>query len=35
MLRSGFASVELFGSYAGTPYDNKAERLVAVGRKPA
>lgn len=35
MLRSGLASVELFGSYAGTPYDNKAERLVAVGRKPA
>lgn len=33
MLRSGFASVELFGTYAGAPYDDKAERLVAVGRK--
>ena len=35
MLRSGFASVELFGSYAGAPYDDKAERLVALGRTPA
>lgn len=32
MLRSGFSSVELFGSYAGAPYDDKAERLVALGR---
>lgn len=35
MLRSGFASVALFGSYAGSAYDDKAERLVAVGRMPA
>jgi len=33
MERAGFKCVKLYGSFDGTPYDNKAERLVAVGRK--
>ncbi|MBI9103534.1 MAG: class I SAM-dependent methyltransferase [Spirochaetales bacterium] len=31
--RCGFEEVELYGSLLGTPYDDKAERLIAVGRK--
>jgi len=34
LVRSGFASVSLFGSYAGAPYDQHAERLVAVAKTP-
>lgn len=33
MERAGFKRVKLYGSFDGTPYDNKAERLIAVGRK--
>lgn len=32
---AGFAAVDLFGTWAGAPYDQKAERLVAVARTPA
>jgi SAM-dependent methyltransferase len=35
LLGAGFASVDLYGSWAGAPYDQKAERLVAVARTPA
>jgi SAM-dependent methyltransferase len=30
LREAGFSQVELYGSLKGTPYDNKAERLVAV-----
>ena len=30
---AGFSGVKLYGSFAGTPYDQKAERLVAVATK--
>ena len=33
MEHAGFSRVKLYGSFDGTPYDNKAERLIAVGRK--
>ena len=33
LKQAGFREVELFGSLAGTPYDNRAERLVAVATK--
>jgi SAM-dependent methyltransferase len=35
LRRAGFASVELFGSLDGTPYDQRAKRLVVVGAKGA
>jgi SAM-dependent methyltransferase len=31
--RAGFEEVRMFGSLNGTPYDHKAQRLIAVGRK--
>jgi SAM-dependent methyltransferase len=31
----GFASVSAYGSLDATPYDNNAERLVVVAKKPA
>jgi SAM-dependent methyltransferase len=33
LLSSGFASVDLYGSLQGSPYDTQARRLVAVARK--
>jgi SAM-dependent methyltransferase len=33
LKKAGFASVKLFGSLQGIPYDLKAQRLVAVARK--
>ena len=33
LSRCGFAEVELFGNLKGGPYDEKARRLIAVGRK--
>jgi len=33
LLRSGFSSAEAYGSWAGAPYDQSAERLIAVARK--
>ncbi len=34
LLKSiGFSDIKLYGSLSGTPYDNKAERLVAVAKK--
>jgi SAM-dependent methyltransferase len=33
LKRAGFVDVRLFGSLAGGPYDNNAERLVAVAMK--
>jgi SAM-dependent methyltransferase len=34
LLKSiGFSDIELYGSLGGIPYDNKAERLVAVAKK--
>ena len=33
LLASGFREVRLYGSLAGTPYDQNAERLVAVARR--
>ncbi len=32
---AGFADVKLYGGIHGAPYDREAERLIAVGRKPA
>ena len=32
---AGFADVKLYGSMNGAPYDRQADRLIAVGRKPA
>ncbi len=32
---AGFDDVRLYGSMEGAPYDRAAERLIAVGRKPA
>jgi SAM-dependent methyltransferase len=32
MIACGFASVEIFGGFSGSPYDNEAERLIAVAR---
>ena len=32
---AGFADVKLYGSIEGAPYDREADRLIAVGRKPA
>jgi hypothetical protein len=34
LKKAGFESVKLFGSLQGTPYDLKAQRLVAVATKP-
>lgn len=34
LLDCGFEDVELFGSLAGTPYDQNADRLIAVANKP-
>jgi len=31
--RAGFATVRLFGSYSGAPYDQNAERLLAIAEK--
>jgi SAM-dependent methyltransferase len=33
LKQAGFAAVDLYGSVAGSPYDNRAERLIAVARK--
>ncbi|MGA7869556.1 MAG: class I SAM-dependent methyltransferase [Candidatus Binatus sp.] len=33
LKQAGFREVELFGSLSGSPYDNRAERLVAVATK--
>jgi hypothetical protein len=30
---AGFSQVELYGSLEGVPYDNKAERLVAIAQR--
>jgi len=35
LLEAGFASVDLYGSLEGAPYDRGAQRLVAVARKAA
>jgi len=35
MERVGFASVKLYGNLDGDAYDSNAERLIAVGRRPA
>jgi SAM-dependent methyltransferase len=32
LAAAGFASIELFGAWAGAPYDASAERLIAVAR---
>jgi len=32
LMEAGFASVDLFGSWAGTPYNESAEHLVALAR---
>jgi hypothetical protein len=29
---AGFAAVDLYGSFQGTPYDRSARRLIAVAR---
>ncbi|GAB1456117.1 MAG: class I SAM-dependent methyltransferase [Spirochaetia bacterium] len=34
LLRSGFGSVSLYGSYEGAAYDHNAKRLIAVARAP-
>ena len=34
LINAGFKEVNVYGSLAGTPYDNEAERLVLVARKP-
>jgi SAM-dependent methyltransferase len=31
--KAGFRSVKVFGDFGGSPYDNKAQRLVVTGRK--
>lgn len=33
LLKTGFSRTEVYGSLAGTPYDETAQRLVVVGRK--
>ena len=33
LLSAGFESVELYGDWTGTPYDDQARRLIAVARK--
>ena len=33
LLLAGFESVELYGDWTGTPYDDQARRLIAVARK--
>ncbi|HRZ56492.1 MAG TPA: hypothetical protein P5525_13665 [Candidatus Paceibacterota bacterium] len=33
--QAGFADVQLFGSFDGTAYDQNAQRLIAVARRPA
>ena len=33
LAAAGFAAVQLYGSLAGTPYDQTAQRLVAVAIK--
>ncbi len=33
LLQAGFAQVELYGRLSGAPYDQNAERLIAVARK--
>jgi SAM-dependent methyltransferase len=33
LRQAGFSAVDLYGSLAGLPYDNRAERLIAVARK--
>jgi hypothetical protein len=33
LLDSGFSKVELYGGWNEAPYDNKAQALIAVGRK--
>ncbi|MDR0554948.1 MAG: class I SAM-dependent methyltransferase [Treponema sp.] len=33
LLDAGFASVELYGGWDESPYDNRSETLIAVGRK--
>jgi hypothetical protein len=35
MERAGFVNVTLYGSLDGAEYGPGAERLIAVGRKPA
>lgn len=32
LREAGFAQVDFYGSFAGTPYDNKAETMIVVGR---
>jgi SAM-dependent methyltransferase len=32
--QAGFTDVQLYGNFDGSPYDLKAQRLIAVGRKP-
>lgn len=32
---AGFVDVKLYGSIEGAPYDRQADRLIAIGRKPA
>ncbi|GHU45010.1 hypothetical protein FACS1894190_16940 [Spirochaetia bacterium] len=32
-FKAGFSGVEMFGAWDNTPYDNKAQTLIAVGRK--
>lgn len=34
MENAGFERVKLYGSLQGLPYDNRAQRLVVIGRKP-
>jgi SAM-dependent methyltransferase len=34
LLASGFASVEVFGSFDASPYDDRAETMVALARTP-
>jgi SAM-dependent methyltransferase len=33
LLEAGFSSVELYGSWDEAPYDHRAEKLIALGRK--
>jgi len=33
LKRVGFSSVEVYGNYEGDPYDEKAERLIVIGKK--
>lgn len=35
MIRSGFIDIRLYGGFMGTPYNEEAERLIAVGHRPA